>query len=89
MTLDTLLTIIGIVSTLSTLGGSFVALFIDFYRRRIRSKAADYTVQAQLERFSIAVETLQTTLEGHIKTSDKNHSEVCQRVARLEGKYSA
>jgi hypothetical protein len=65
-----------------------MAFLIDFYRRKVRSKAADYIVSSQMERLTISIETMQNTLEDHMTTSDRNHLDMCQRVARLEGKYS-
>ena len=79
--LDNLLTIISIAGTV----GSTSALLVDFGRRFIRSKAAEYAAQSHFARIASAVEVLQETLEGHVKTAGQQHMDLCQRVARLEG----
>jgi hypothetical protein len=87
--LDNLVQIVGAVSAFSGLSGSMSALVVDFFRRRVRAKAADYAAQNDFARIGNAVALLQTTIDRHIITSASQHSEVCQRVARLEGKHDA
>lgn len=89
LSLDTIVQIVGTVSAVSGLAGSGSALVVDFYRRRIRSKAADYAAQNDFARIGHAVELLQTTLENHVVKAASNHSEICQRVSHLEGRYDA
>ena len=87
--INTLLEIVGAVSAASGLAGSGTALAVDFIRRRVRAKAADYAAKSDFARIGNAVELLQTTLENHSAKSAINHSEISQRVARLEGQYDA
>ena len=87
--LDYLLQIIGAVGAVSGLAGSFSALVVDSLRRRVRSEAANYAAKADFSRISNSVELLQSTIDQHIVTSASNHSEICQRVSRLEGRYDA
>ena len=86
--IDTLIEIIAAVSTASSLAGGGTALIVDFFRRRVRAKAADYAAQNDFKRIENAVELLQTTLESHSAKSASNHSDISQRVARLEGRYA-
>lgn len=83
----TVLEVIAAISALSSLAGGGSALIVDFFRRRVRAKAADYAAQNDFKRLGNAVELLQSTLEKHSAKSAINHSEISQRVARLEGQY--
>ena len=85
--IDTVIEVIAAVSAVSGIAGSGSALVVDFFRRRVRAKAADYAAQDDFKRIGNAVELLQSTLEKHSAKSAINHSEISQRVARLEGQY--
>ena len=83
--INVILEIIAAVSAVSSLAGGSTALVVDFFRRRVRAKAADYAAKSDFTRIGNAVELLQSTIEKHSAQSAINHSEICQRVARLEG----
>jgi hypothetical protein len=84
--LDLMLQTIGAASALSGLVGSGCALVVDFYRRRVRAKASEYAAENAFSQVVSSVSHLQETLEKHIQTSQDNHSELSQRVSRLEGR---
>ena len=85
--IDTIFEIVAAVSAVSGVAGSGSALIVDFFRRRVRAKAADYAAQDDFKRIGNAVELLQSTLDDLSAKSTVNHSEISQRVARLEGQY--
>jgi hypothetical protein len=87
--LDNLIQMLGAVSAVSGIAGSGSALVVDFFRRRVRAKASEYAAQSDFSRIGNAVAMLQSTIDKHVVTSASQHSELCQRVARLEGKHDA
>jgi hypothetical protein len=89
ITLERLIEMIGLLGMFSSTVGGGTALLVDFYRRRVRSKAAEYAAASDFSRITNAVNLLQSTLERHMDKTTQNHYEVCQRVAHLEGRYDA
>lgn len=87
--LDLFIQIVGSASALSGLVGSGSALVVDFYRRRVRAKAAEYAAADAFSQVTTSVSHLQETLERHMETSQDNYVEMSQRVARLEGRENA
>lgn len=85
--LDSFVQIVSLASAFSGLVGSGSALVVDFYRRRVRAKASEYAAAAEFNQVISSVSHLQETLEKHMKTSQGNHADISQRVARLEGKH--
>lgn len=89
LTLDELIDIAIKMSTITTIASSFIALSVDFVRRRVRAKAAEYAAENDFNRLSNAVTLLQATLDSQVNRTASNHVEMCQRVAHLEGRVDA
>ncbi len=87
--LDDLVQMASLMATIAGTVGSGSALFVDFTRRRIRAKTAEYAAASDFSRITNAVDLLQNTLESHVDKTAQNHSEICQRVSHLEGRYDA
>jgi hypothetical protein len=92
-TIDNLLNYVTIGSALCGAIGSMSALGVDYLRRRVRAKAAEYAASTD---FKLLREDLIEThgdLQEFINEyradrtqNQKNHLEISQRVARLEAK---
>jgi hypothetical protein len=84
--LENLLNYLSVASVACGAIGSISALGVDFLRRRVRAKAAEYAAENAFSQVVSSVSHLQETLDRHIQTSQDNHSELSQRVSRLEGR---
>lgn len=73
--------------------GSVTALGVDFVRRRVRAKAAEYAASNDFRLLRSDLIETHESFQGFLKEyrddrtqSQANHLELCQRVARLEAK---
>lgn len=92
-TIDNLLNYMAIGSALCGAIGSLSALGVDFLRRRVRAKAAEYAASTD---FKLLREDLIEThgdIQEFVKEyradrvqNQNNHLDICQRVAKLEAK---
>jgi hypothetical protein len=83
---SSLLEIVSLASAAAGLVGSASALAVDFMRRQVKAKAAEYAAKDAFAGIVRSSSLLQLTLEAHIKTSAENHLVICQRITRLETK---
>lgn len=94
--LEDLVSYMAIGSALCGAIGSLSALGVDFLRRRVRAKAAEYAASSD---FKLLREDLIEThgdLQEFIQEyrsdrtqNQRNHLDICQRVSKLEAKINA
>lgn len=86
---DDIVQMVAIVGTASGTVGSLSALVVDFYRRRVRAKAAEYAAASDFMRITNAVDLLQRTLDGHMSRSLDKQIEIVERLSHVEGQVNA
>lgn len=89
ITLNDLIDLAPLLFTIAGAIGSTSALVVDFMRRRVRSKAAEYAARDDFQRISNGVAILQDTIEKQIAVSNQNHTAILERVAHLEGRFNS
>lgn len=90
---DNFLTYLSLASATCGVVGSFSALGVDFVRRRVRAKAAEYAASTDFKLLREDLIETHSSLQDFIReyridreVQQKSYVETCERLARLEAK---